>query len=336
MKIAVDVMSGDHGISTNVKACIEAIKEYKINIILVGRESEILEELKKYEYDKSYIEIVHAPDIISNNEKAGMSIRKKKDSSMVKALYLVKEGIAQGVISSGNTGALLSGATIIVGRIKGIKRPALAPVIPTQKKGAVLIDAGANVDSKPIYLQQFAIMGSVYAQKVLKYENPSVGIANIGEEAGKGNTLVKEAYELLKDTNINFSGNLEMRDVFDGDSDIIVCDGFVGNTILKVSEGLANTIFSILKQEIASSTKAKIGALLLKDNLKNLKARLDYTEYGGAPFLGVKGCVIKAHGSSDSNAIRNAIRQAKQYINSNVTESISDEIEKLTLKKEEI
>lgn len=334
MKIAVDVMGGDHGVSINVKACVDAIKEYNVTLVLVGKEEEIREELKNYAYEEKYIEIVHAPDVISNDEKAGISIRKKKDSSMVKALYLVKDGEADAVISSGSTGALLSGATIIVGRIKGIKRPALAPVIPTQKKGAVLIDAGANVDSKPIYLQQFAIMGSIYADKVLNYSNPRVGIANIGEEPGKGNALVKEAYGLVENAPVNFSGNLEMRDVFDGDVDVIVCDGFVGNTILKVGEGLAKTIFKILKHEIYSSSKAKLGALLLKGNLKNMKAQLDYTEYGGAPFLGVNGCVIKAHGSSDSNAIKNAIRQAKQYLDNNVTEAISNQIKAMEQKEE--
>lgn len=322
MKIVVDVMSGEQGIASNVAGCIQAINEYGVSLILVGREDDIQNELNKYKYNKNLLEVIHAQDVILDDDKAGLAIRKKKESSMVKALYLVKENMAQGIISCGNTGALLSGATLIVGRIKGIKRPALAPIIPTEKAGVVLIDAGANVDSKAIYLQQFAIMGSIYAEKILKQNSPKVGLANIGEEANKGNVLVKEAYCLLEETHVNFAGNLEVRDVFKGDINVIVCDGFVGNTILKVGEGLAKTIFKLLKEEIMSSTKAKIGATLLKKNLHNLKDKLDYTEYGGAPFLGVNGCVIKAHGSSDSKAIKNAIRQAKEYLENEITKEI--------------
>jgi len=329
LKIAVDVMSGDHGIKNNIDGCIQAVNEFGVSLILVGKENEINTELNKYNYDKKLIEIINAQDVITNEDKAGMSIRKKKESSMVKALYLVKEDIAQGVISSGNTGALLSGATLIVGRIKGIKRPALAPIIPTEKDGAVLIDAGANVDSKAKYLQQFGIMGSIYAEKVLKKNNPKVGLANIGEEATKGNLLVREAFPLLEEAPINFIGSIEIRDVFLGDTNVIVCDGFVGNTILKVGEGLAKTIFKTLKMELLKSFKSKIGAFLLKDSFRSLKAHLDYTEYGGAPFLGVNGCVIKAHGSSDAKAIKNAIRQAKDYLENEVTKEIGKAIREI-------
>lgn len=328
MKIAIDLMGGDLGLSSNLKGCVDAIKEYNIEMIFVGKEELIKEELKKYDLEKNSYSIVDAKEVISNEEKAGMAILRKKESSMVKALNLVKEGEAQAVISAGSTGALLSGATLLVGRINGIKRPALAPVMPTIDGVAVLIDAGANVDSKPEYLRQFGLMGSIYAEKVIGIKNPKVGLANIGEEPEKGNELVKQAYGLLKDSDINFIGNLEVRDVFTGKADVIVCDGFVGNTILKTAEGAAKMILKLLKKSLMGSLKSKIGALILKNNFKSLKKELDYSEYGGAPLLGVKGGVIKAHGSSDSNAIKNAIRQAKIYCDNDVTGMIAYAIEK--------
>lgn len=328
MKIAIDLMGGDLGLSSNLKGCVDAIKEYNIEMIFVGKEELIKEELKNYNLEKNSYSIVDAKEVISNEEKAGMAILRKKESSMVKALNLVKEGEAQAVISAGSTGALLSGATLLVGRINGIKRPALAPVMPTIDGVAVLIDAGANVDSKPEYLRQFGLMGSIYAEKVIGINNPKVGLANIGEEPEKGNELVKQAYVLLNDSDINFIGNLEVRDVFTGKADVIVCDGFVGNTILKTAEGAAKMILKLLKKSLMGSIKSKIGALILKNNFKNLKKELDYSEYGGAPLLGVKGGVIKAHGSSDSNAIKNAIRQAKIYCDNDVTGMIAYAIEK--------
>lgn len=328
MKIAIDLMGGDLGLESNLKGCVDAINEYQVEMIFVGKEDEIKKALEAYSLDKKYYSIVDAQEVISNEEKAGMAILRKKESSMVKALNLVKEGEAQAVISAGSTGALLSGATLLVGRINGIKRPALAPVMPTIDGVAVLIDAGANVDSKPEYLKQFGVMGSIYAEKVIGIQQPKVGLANIGEEAEKGNELVKQAYELLTETDINFIGNLEVRDVFTGKADVIVCDGFVGNTILKTAEGTAKMIMKLLKRSLMSSLKSKIGALLLKSSLTNLKKEIDYSEYGGAPLLGVNGGVIKAHGSSDANAIKNAIRQAKVYCENDVTGLIAHAIEK--------
>lgn len=326
MKIAVDAMSGDRGPEVTVKGSIDAVKEFDVNIILVGKEDIIKNELNKYEFDKSKIEILNASEIITNDDKPVVAIRRKKESSMVKALKLVKDKKADAVVSAGNTGALLSGGLFIVGRIKGIDRPALAPVYPTEKGVSLLIDAGANVDCKPKNLQQFGIMGSIYVEKVLSVKNPKVGLVNIGVEEGKGNELTKESFKLLKDTNINFCGNLEVRDIPKGECDVFVCDGFVGNTILKLTEGLATSIFSSLKSEFMKNIKTKFGALLLKSGLNNFKKRMDYTEHGGALLLGVKGGVIKAHGSSDGKAIKNAIRQAIKFTNNNVVEIIHNEV----------
>lgn len=326
MRIAVDAMGGDHGVKVNVKGSVDAVNEYHVNVILVGKEDLIKKELKKYEYDKEKIEILNAEDEITNDDKPVLAIRRKKDSSMVKALQLVKEKKADSVISSGSTGALLSGGLFIVGRIKGISRPALSPVYPTEKGISLLLDAGANVDCKPKHLQQFALMGSIYSNKVLGVKNPKIGLINIGEEEGKGNELTKESYKLLKDMDFNFKGNLEVRDLPKGEYDVLVCDGFVGNTILKLTEGLASSIFSTLKEEFMKTLKSKFGALLLKSSFKSFKKKLDYSEYGGALLLGVKGGVIKAHGSSDAKAIKNAIRQAKTFTENNVVEKIHTEI----------
>lgn len=326
MRIAVDAMGGDIGIKATVNGSLKAVEEYGVEVILVGKKELIESEIHNYN-NKIYIE--NADDVITNEDKPVRAIRRKKDSSMVVGLNLVKSKEADAFISAGNTGALLSGGLFKVGRIKGIERPALAPVYPTQEGISLLLDAGANVDCKPKYLQQFAIMGSIYAEKVLNIKNPKVGLVNIGIEEGKGNELVKTTYELLKKSNINFYGNVEARDIPKGYVDILVCDGFVGNTILKLTEGLAKSIFSTLKQEFTRTTVTKLGALILKPGLRNFKNKLDYTEYGGAPLLGVKGGVIKAHGSSNAKAIKNAIRQAKVFVENNVIEQIEQDINNL-------
>ncbi len=326
MKVALDAMGGDHGVKVTVKGSIEAVNEYNINIVLVGKEKMIKKELDKHEYIKSKIEILNADDIITNNDKPVKAIRRKKESSMVKGFNLLKEKKVDAFISAGNTGALLSGGLFIIGRIKGVDRPALAPVFPTENGVSLLIDAGANVDCKPSYLNQFAIMGSVYSQKVLDIKEPIVGLVNIGAEKGKGNSLTKKTYDILEKSNINFYGNLEARDITKGYVDVMVCDGFVGNIILKLTEGIANTIFSILKDEFTKSFITKLAALILKPSIKNFKNRFDYSEYGGAPLLGIDGAVIKAHGSSDSNAIKNAIRQSKKFVENEVLEKIKTEI----------
>ncbi len=329
MRIAVDAMGGDHGLLATVKGSVDAVKEFGIDVTLIGNEEKIKNELLKNQYSGGNIKIVNAEEVITNDEEPAMAVRRKKQSSMVIGLNLVKNKEADAFVSSGSTGALLAGGLLIVKRIKGVDRAALAIPYPTKKGISLLLDAGANTDCKAKYLQQFAVMGSIYAEKILNISNPKVSLVNIGTEESKGNELSKETYGLLKDTNINFMGNIEARDITEGETDVLVCDGFVGNIILKLTEGLAMSIFSMLKEEFMSSVKSKIGALLLKSGLRKFKKRLDYTEYGGAPLLGTKGVVIKAHGSSDAKAIKNAIRQAKVFVENGVIEKIEDEISSL-------
>lgn len=322
MKIVIDAMGGDNAPFSTVKGAIEAVKSYNVNIILTGNESMIENQLAKYDYPKEKIETIHCSEEITNEDKPVLAIRKKKDSSMVVALRLVKEKKADAIISAGNTGALLAGGLLILGRIKGIDRPALAPVYPTTKGVSVLIDGGANSDCKPRNFLEFGIMGNIYAKEILGIKKPNVCIVNIGAEEGKGSEIVKEAYKLCKTGPFNFKGNVEARDIPSGYADVIVCDGFTGNVILKLTEGLADSIFKLLKREFIKNTFRKIGALLLKSGLKDFKKQFDYTEYGGAPFLGVNGILIKAHGSSDGKAIKNAVRQGIKCIENNVVEDI--------------
>jgi len=325
MRIIVDAMGGDHAPAEIIKGCINAALAYSdLNITLVGREDVIVQELEKHEASRDLFDIVHAEEVIAVDEAPVMAIKRKKDSSMVKGLELLREDRSSVFVSAGSTGALMAGGLLKVGRIKGIDRPALAPLIPTRKLPVLLIDAGANADCKPINLVQFAIMGSVYMEKVVGRTNPRVGLVNIGQEENKGNELTKEVYSLLKEQdNINFAGNVEARDIPEGVVDILVCDGFVGNTILKLTEGLALTLFGILKEEFTKSFVAKIGALLLKPGLINIKNMMDYDEVGGAPLLGINGGIIKAHGSSKARAIENAIKQAKLFIENKVLENIT-------------
>lgn len=330
MIIAVDGMGGDNAPKEVVKGCVEALEYENVNIIITGKENLIIEELSKFDYDKSRIEIVNAEDVITNNEHPAMAVRKKKDSSLCKALYLVREGRADAVLSAGSTGALLTGATVIVGRIKGIDRPAFAPIMPGKNGPFMVVDVGANVDCKPKNLLQFAIMGKVYFEKILKVHNPSVGLVNIGVEEEKGNELTKETYKLLKETDLNFIGNVEPRDIAEGNTNILVCDGFVGNTILKLYEGVTGTLFSIIKEGIMSSFRSKLGGVLLKPIFSRFKKDFNYKEYGGAAFLGTKGICVKAHGNSDAKAFKNAIKQAKFFHDGKVIDSIKEELEKLS------
>lgn len=328
MRIVIDGMGGDNAPKSNVEGVVNAIKEYNVDLIITGDKKLLEEEFSKYEFDRSKLEIVNTTEIIENEDKPVKAIRSKKDSSMVVALNLVKEGRADAVISAGNTGALLAGGLFIVGRIKGIDRPCLCPAIPNVKRGMTIIaDGGANADCKPKNLVEFAAMSDIYARKVLGYENPKLALANVGIEEGKGNDLVKKSYEELKKLDLNFIGNIEARDVINAYTDIIVCDGFTGNILLKSAEGVAMSVMGLLKETFMSSTKGKMGALLLKEDLKKLKSFMDYSEYGGAPLLGVNGGVIKAHGSSNSLAIKNAIRQGIRFSEGNVVDSIKEFIE---------
>ena len=331
MRIAIDDMGGDDASQAVVNGVIQALNEFNdLEFYITGPEDIIKEQLKKENYTGDKITIIDAKEVISTNEHPVMAIRKKKDSSLCKALNLVKEKKCDAVLSAGSTGAFLAGCNFIVGRIKGVKRPALAPIMPGKKGPFMVADAGANVDCKPEYLVQFAHMAREYYKGVLNVENPNIGLVNIGVEEEKGNELTKNTYQLLKEEKgLNFVGNVEPRDVTLGDTHVLVCDGFVGNTILKMYEGTASTVLKIIKDEMLSSgITAKIGALLLKPVFNSIKKKFDYKEYGGAPFLGVDGICIKAHGSSDGRAFKNAIRQSKKIYDSKVLDKIKDELER--------
>ncbi|MDK2919308.1 MAG: phosphate acyltransferase [Candidatus Petromonas sp.] len=326
MIIAIDVMGGDNAPDSVLKGVGKALNETKSKLLLVGNEEIIKKDISKYCNKLDRIDIRHTSETIDNDDKPVQAVRRKKDSSMVVALEMLRKKEVSAVISAGNTGALLTGSLLKVGRIKGIDRPALAPIYPTKRGFSLLIDAGANVDCKPRNLLEFAIMGSIYLENVLNVNKPKVGIVNIGTEEGKGNKLVSEAYEILKESNLNFVGNIEARDIPSGIVDVIVCDGFVGNVILKLTEGVAMGISTMLKEQLVKNFVRKIAALTLKNGLKDFKSKLDYTEHGGAPLLGVKGAVIKAHGSSDAKAIKNAIKYGEVFARNNVIESIEKEI----------
>ncbi len=326
--VVVDAMGGDNAPEAPVKGAVEALNEVPgINIILAGRTEEIKKELDKYTYDNGRISIVHADDIIGFDEPPVMAIRKKKNSSIVVGMNLVKHGDADAFVSAGSTGAILVGGQFVVGRIKGVERSPLAPVIPTAKGPALLIDCGANVDARASHLVQFAKMGSIYMQHVVGIKNPRVAIVNIGAEEEKGNMLVKETYPLLKEcTDINFTGSIEARDIPKGDADVIVCEAFVGNVILKLYEGLASTLIGKIKEGLMSSFQSKMGALLIKPALKKTLKQFDVSGQGGAPLLGLNGLVVKAHGSSGSLEIKQAIKQCIQFGEEKINEKIKENL----------
>ena len=331
VKVAVDAMGGDNAPGEIVKGAAKALRENdNIYIYLVGQKDVIEKELESYEYPKERIEIVDAPDVIETAEPPVMAIRRKKESSMVIALKLVKDKVADAFVSAGSSGAILVGGQLIIGKAKGVKRAPLAPLIPTEKGASLLIDCGANVDARAEHLVQFAKMGSVYMENVVGINHPRVAIVNIGAEEEKGNALVKETYPMLKSLeNINFVGSIEARDIPRGDADVIVCEAFAGNVILKLYEGVGSVMLSVIKQGLLSSLRAKIGALLIKPALKKTLKKFDSSQYGGAPLLGLKGLVVKAHGSSTATEIANAIRQCiefkQQNINNKITEALGDE-----------
>lgn len=327
--IAVDAMGGDNAPFEIIKGALEAIKENNnIKIILVGKEEIIWEELKKYTYDDNRIFIQNATEVIETCESPTNAIRTKKDSSIVVGLKLVKEEKASAFVSAGSTGAFLTGATVITKRIKGIERAALGTLIPTENgKYVFLIDSGANMDCKASYLVQFAKMGQIYMENVLGVKNAKVGLINVGTEKEKGDILTKEAFQLLEnDKNLNFIGNIEGRDVTSGLVDVIVCDGFIGNVILKLCEGVAKSFGKIVKNEIKSNLIYSIGGAIAKGAFENVKKRFDYSEIGGAPFLGLKGLAVKAHGSSNAKAIKNAINQCYQFIENDIIYKIENSI----------
>ncbi|BDU50377.1 phosphate acyltransferase PlsX [Haliovirga abyssi] len=328
MIVALDAMGGDFAPVETVKGAVLALDEIKsLEIILVGDEKLIKEELKKYSYDKKRIKIEHTTEFIKMKEESSpaMAVRKKKKASMNISLELVKEGKANASVSAGNTGALMSASLLKLKRIKGVLRPAITTIMPSKRGNIVLMDVGANANCKPEYLEQFAIMGSYYAKLFLKKDNPKIGLINIGEETGKGNELAVASYELLeKNKKINFVGNIEPRDIVDTDIDVAVTDGFTGNVILKTAEGVGSFITGILKDEIKKSFMAKLGAIFLKNVFKTLKSKMDSSEYGGAIFLGVDGISIKAHGNSNSTAIKNAIKVANFFAEANFIENLKE------------
>lgn len=327
MRIIVDGMGGDNAPAEIVKGCVEASREMSHEIWIVGREEEILKELKKYKFNQSQFKIINAEEVIDNCDAPVKAVRTKKNSSMVVGLNLLKSGSGDVFISGGNTGALMAGGLFILGRIPGIDRPAITSPYPIMGKGmSLLVDAGANAECKPNNLLEFGIMGSIYMEKVFGVERPKVGLANIGTEEGKGTTVIKSAYQMLKKSGLNFIGNVEAREVPYGVCDIIVCDGFVGNTILKLTEGFALSILQFVKKKFTEGIKSKVGAVLLLDKIKELKSEFDYSNYGGAPILGVKGAVIKIHGSSNANAVKHGILKAIPFAEENVVKIIEEAV----------
>lgn len=327
MKIIIDTMGGDLGPKEIVKGSLDAIKEYDIDVILVGKRDIIEKELSNYKFPENKVTILHAEDVVSNEDDPAIVVRRKKESSMVVGAKALSDGLGDGFISTGSTGALLATGLFIVKRIKGIDRAALSVLYPTLNGFSLLLDAGANADCKPEYLYQFALMGSIYMEKVMGIESPTIGLINVGPEKGKGNSLTKEAYDIMETSKLNFIGNVEARDLPQGVVDIILSDGFVGNIVLKLTEGMAHSIFSILKEEFTKNLKTKIGASILKPELTNIKARMDYREYGGAPLLGTKKPIVKAHGSSDAFAIKNGINQLIKFIEKDVIKIIEDNMD---------
>ncbi len=331
IKVAVDAMGGDYAPSQMVAGAIAAANLRKdIQVVLVGRKEDVEKELSGKDYPHDRIQIAHASEVIATEEPPVNAIRKKKDSSIVVGMNLVKKGEADAFVSAGSSGAVLVGGQVIVGRIKGVERPPLAPLIPTEKGVSLLIDCGANVDARPSHLVQFARMGSIYMEHVMGVKNPRVAIVNIGAEEEKGNALVKETFPLLKAcTDINFTGSIEAREIPHGGADVIVCEAFVGNVILKLYEGVGATLISKVKAGMMTSLKSKIGALLVKPALKETLKSFDASQYGGAPLLGLKGLVVKTHGNSKANEVCNSIIQCvafkEQGINEKIKESLSIE-----------
>ncbi len=339
IRIGLDGMGGDYAPSETVKGAVEAAAQLREEdvIYIFGNEDQIREELEKCKYTGGRVQVVGTTEVITNEDSPVKAVRRKKDSSMVVGLNYLKEEKVDVFISAGNTGALMSGALLTLGRIRGIDRPALATLLPPMKgtKPMFLMDSGANSECKPSNLMEFAVMGSVYMNKVMGIDSPTVGLINIGAEATKGNTVTKAAYELLSQGNLNFVGNVEARDLPESPADVVVCDGFTGNIILKYTEGMAMAFMHILKDKLSSGVQAKLGAALLMSKLKDFKKMFDYSEYGGAPFLGVKGAVLKMHGSSNANAVKNTIVKSVAYVENEVVKTIHDEIMKIAEETEE-
>ncbi|MDE6903604.1 MAG: phosphate acyltransferase PlsX [Lachnospiraceae bacterium] len=328
IKVAVDAMGGDNAPGEIVKGAVDAVNMREdIQVFLVGRQDMVEEELKKYTYPKNQIRVVHAEEVIETAEPPVKAIRSKKNSSLVVGMNMVKQNEADAIVSAGSSGAILVGGQVIVGRIKGIERPPLAPLIPTEKGVSLLVDCGANVDARASHLVQFARMGSIYMEHVLGIKKPRVAIVNIGAEEEKGNALVKETFPLLKECkDIHFIGSIEAREIPHGQADVIVCEAFVGNVILKLYEGLGSTFFRVVKKGLLSSLRSKAGAVLIKPALKSVLKTFDASEYGGAPLLGLKGLVVKTHGSAKALEVTNSIIQCVTFKEQDINGKIKNNI----------
>ena len=327
MKIAVDAMGGDHGPAVVVEGAVAAVREFGVSAILVGDRGAVDVEIRRLGAESLGLEIRHASEVVGMAESPSLALRRKRDSSLRVAAELVRDGKAAAFISAGNTGAALAISMFVIGVLRGIDRPAIAAVLPSLRGFSVLIDAGANVAPKPWHLFQFAIMGHVYARDILGLERPRVGLLSVGEEEGKGNDLTREAYDLLKESRLNFIGNIEGRDIYNGNCDVIVTDGFTGNVALKISESLAEMVGAMIKEELTRDLRSKVGAKLALPAFARFRKRVDYTEMGGAPLLGIDGAAIICHGASPVKAIKNAVRVAAEWAKAGLNEHIKAALE---------
>lgn len=325
--VAVDAMGGDNAPSVEVEGAVAAARRWGIAVILVGDRKRIEEELDKHRTDGLVISVQHASEVVGMHDSPSDAVRKKKDSSIRVAFELAKNGKAQAVVSAGNSGATMAAGMVVLRRIRGIDRPAIATIMPNLKDQTLVLDVGGNVDCKPSHLAQFALMGSVYARHVLGKDSPRVGLLSNGEEETKGNDLTREAHRLLKDSSINYVGYIEGRDIFNGSADVVVCDGFVGNVVLKVAEGLADGIGAMLRREITKRFAAKLGYLLARQAFRAFKKKVDYAEYGGAPLLGIEGTAMICHGGSSPRAIMNAVYQAHETVAKKVNEKLAAQLQ---------
>jgi glycerol-3-phosphate acyltransferase PlsX len=327
MKIAVDAMGGDHGPAVVVEGAVAAVREFGVSAILVGHREAVDVEIRRLGAESLGLEVRHASEVVGMAESPSLALRRKRDSSLRVAAELVRDGKAAAFISAGNTGAALAISMFVIGVLRGIDRPAIAAVLPSLRGFTVLIDAGANVTPKPWHLFQFAIMGHVYARDILGLERPRVGLLSVGEEEGKGNDLTRESYDLLKESRLNFIGNIEGRDIYNGNCDVIVTDGFTGNVALKISESLAEMVGAMIKEELTRDLRSKVGAKLVLPAFARFRKRVDYTEMGGAPLLGIDGAAIICHGESPVKAIKNAVRVAAEWAKAGLNEHIKAALE---------
>jgi len=329
VRIALDAMGGDHSPHEIVKGALLAAAEYPVEIILVGQEEVVRKELAAVEKTPRNIDVFDAREVVEMDDTAVAPLRRKRNSSVRVCANLVAEGRADAFVSAGNTGATWTSARFVMGMIEGVSRPALAAILPNVNGYTLLLDVGANVDAKPNHLREFAVMGHFYAQMVFGIEQPRVGLLSIGEEEGKGNELTKEVFRVLKETGLNFIGNAEGRDVYNGNADVVVCDGFIGNVVLKASEALGEMVSRTIREELMRSLRGKIGGFLAKSAFDGLKRRMDYSEYGGAPLLGVKGGCIVCHGRSNAKAIKNAVRMAREFALNRIDQKIQERVSDL-------